>query len=141
LGERCVSWSSHSHNLKVVGSNVTPATTFTKQLHCVISHSKGAACVGDSGVEALRVMASSLSIGRTTSNPIESVFATVRHRTVSTKGALSQKSAKLMDFTLIQAASKKWLRLKGRNQLPKVIEEIKVRDGVEVNEDTKNRAA
>jgi putative transposase len=51
------------------------------------------------------------------------------------------QSAKLMDFTLIQAASKKWLRLKGRNQLPKVIEEIKVRDGVEVNEDTKNRAA
>jgi hypothetical protein len=46
-----------------------------------------------------------------------------------------------MVFTLIQAASKKWLRLKGRNQLPKVIEGIKVRDGVEVNEDTKNRAA
>ena len=57
-----------------------------------------------------------------TSNPIESVFATVRHRTVRTKGALSQKTAKLMVFTLIQAASKKWLRLKGRNQLPKVIE-------------------
>ena len=31
-----------------------------------------------------------------TSNPIESVFATVRHRTVRTKGALSQKTAKLM---------------------------------------------
>jgi transposase-like protein len=76
-----------------------------------------------------------------TSNPIESVFATVRHRTVRTKGALSQKSTKLMVFTLIQAASKKWLRLKGRNQLPKVIEGIKVGDGVEVNEDTKNRAA
>ena len=44
-----------------------------------------------------------------TSNPIESVFATVRHRTVRTKGALSQKTAKLMVFTLIQAASKKWL--------------------------------
>jgi hypothetical protein len=26
FGERCVSWSSHSHNLKVVGSNPTPAT-------------------------------------------------------------------------------------------------------------------
>jgi putative transposase len=46
-----------------------------------------------------------------------------------------------MVITLIQAASKKWLRLKGRNQLPKVIEGIKFRDGVEVNEDTKNRAA
>lgn len=76
-----------------------------------------------------------------TSNPIESVFATVRHRTVRTKGALSQKTAKLMVFTLIQSASKKWLRLKGRNQLPKVIEGIKFNDGVEVNDDAKNRAA
>ena len=31
-----------------------------------------------------------------TSNPIESVFATVRHRTVRTKGALSQDTARLM---------------------------------------------
>ena len=69
-----------------------------------------------------------------TSNPIESVFATVRHRTVRTKGALSQKTAKLMVFTLIRAASKKWLRLKGRNQLPKVIGGIKFCDGVEVTD-------
>ena len=75
------------------------------------------------------------------SNPIESVFSTVRHRTVRTKGALSQKTAKLMVFTLIQAASKKWLRLNGRNQLPKVIEGIKFNDGVEVTNDTESRAA
>jgi transposase-like protein len=76
-----------------------------------------------------------------TSNPIESVFATVRHRTVRTKGALSQKTTKLMVFTLIQAASKKWLRLKGRNQLPKVIEGTKFNDGVEATDDAENRAA
>jgi len=76
-----------------------------------------------------------------TSNPIESLFATVRHRTVRTKGALSQKTAKLMVFTLIQAASRKWLRLKGRNQLPKVIEGIKFNDGVEVTGANENRAA
>ena len=76
-----------------------------------------------------------------TSNPIESVFATVRHRTVRTKGALSQKTAKLMVFTLIQAASKKWLRLKGRNQLPKVIDGIKFNDGLEVTADNENRVA
>lgn len=76
-----------------------------------------------------------------TSNPIESVFATVRHRTVRTKGALSQKTAKLMVFTLIQAASKKWLRLKGKNQLPKLIEGTKFIDGVEVTNDATNRAA
>ena len=53
-----------------------------------------------------------------TANPIESVFATVRHRTVRTKGALSQKTAKLMVFTLVMAASRTWRRLKGENQLP-----------------------
>ena len=39
-----------------------------------------------------------------TSNPIESVFATVRHRTVRTKGALSQDTARLMVFKLVMAA-------------------------------------
>ena len=41
-----------------------------------------------------------------TSNPIESVFATVRHRTVRTKGALSAKTAKLMVFKLVNAPRK-----------------------------------
>ena len=50
-----------------------------------------------------------------TSNPIESVFATVRHRTVRTKGALSQNTARLMVFTLVMAAAKTWRRLKGEN--------------------------
>jgi hypothetical protein len=46
-----------------------------------------------------------------------------------------------MVFTLIQAASKKWLRLKGRNQLPKVIEGIKFSDGIEVTDTTETSAA
>ena len=75
-----------------------------------------------------------------TGNPIESLFATVRHRTVRTKGALSQKTAKLMVFKLIQAAAKKWRRLKGANQLPMVIEGVIFTDGVAAN-DTENRAA
>ena len=41
-----------------------------------------------------------------TANPTESVFATVRHRTVRTKGSLSQKTVKLMVFKLVQADSK-----------------------------------
>jgi len=67
-----------------------------------------------------------------TTNPIESVFATVRHRTVRTKGALSQKTARLMVFKLIMAASKTWRRLKGENQLPKVVEGVKFTDGVAI---------
>lgn len=75
-----------------------------------------------------------------TGNPIESVFATVRHRTVRTKGALSQKTAKLMVFKLVQAAGKTWRRLKGANKLPLVIEGVTFTDGV-AEHDTENRAA
>jgi putative transposase len=74
-----------------------------------------------------------------TTNPIESVFATVRHRTVRTKGALSQDTAKL--FKLITAASRTWRKLKSENQLPKVIQGVKFRDGIEVSVPTSNSAA
>jgi putative transposase len=66
-----------------------------------------------------------------TSNPIESVFATVRHRTVRVKGAMSQDTARLMLFKLVMEASKTWRRLKGQNQLPKVISGVTFKDGVE----------
>ncbi len=66
------------------------------------------------------------------SNPIESVFATVRHRTVRTKGALSAKTAKLMVFKLVNATAKTWRRLKGENQLPKVVQGVKFQNGIEV---------
>jgi hypothetical protein len=48
------------------------------------------------------------------------------------KGALSQETAKLMVFKLVMAAAKTWRRLKGENQLPKVIEGVTFKDGVEV---------
>lgn len=76
-----------------------------------------------------------------TSNPIESVFATVRHRTVRTKGALSQKTVKIMVFTLIRTASKTWRKLKGANQLPRLIEGVKFVDGVASSDERENRAA
>jgi putative transposase len=60
------------------------------------------------------------------------VFATVRHRTVRTKGALSQETARLMVFKLVMAAAGTWRRLKGENQLPKVIDGVTFKDGVEV---------
>ncbi|MGX9981760.1 IS256 family transposase [Methylobacterium fujisawaense] len=76
-----------------------------------------------------------------TTNPIESVFATVRHRTVRTKGALSPITAKLMVFKLVMAASKSWRRLKGENQLPKVVAGVTFRDGTEVIARPDHRAA
>src|ERR671910_2246520 len=56
-----------------------------------------------------------------TTNPIESTFATVRHRTVRSKGCLSNRTALAMIFKLAQAAEKSWRRLDGHNQLPKLI--------------------
>lgn len=76
-----------------------------------------------------------------TTNPIESVFATVRHRTIRTKGALSQETAKLMVFKLITAAAKTWRRLNGENLLPKVIRGVTFRDGVEVSDAASQDAA
>ena len=76
-----------------------------------------------------------------TSNPIESVFATVRHRTVRTKGALSQDTARLMVFKLVMAAARTWRRLKGENQLPKVIQGVTFKNGVEVTNTPKQTAA
>ncbi len=67
-----------------------------------------------------------------TSNPIESVFATVRHRTVRTRGALSQDTARRMVFKLVMAAAKPWRRLKGQNQLPKVVQGVTFINGIEV---------
>ena len=76
-----------------------------------------------------------------TTNPIESVFATVRHRTVRTKGSLSSTTARLMVFKLVIATSKTWRRLKGTNQLPKVIAGVRFKDGIEVIETPANHAA
>jgi putative transposase len=65
-------------------------------------------------------------------NPIESTFATVRHRTTRSKGCLSNKTALAMVYKLTDAAQKSWRRLDGPNQLPKLIQGVKFTDGVEV---------
>ncbi len=67
-----------------------------------------------------------------TSNPIESTFATVRHRTIRSKGCLSNKTALAMVFKLVDAAQNSWRRLDGHNQLPKLIQGVRFTDGIEV---------
>jgi len=67
-----------------------------------------------------------------TTNVIESSFATIRHRTVRSKGCLSNKTALAMIFKLAEAAEKSWRRLDGHNQLPKVIRGVRFADGIEI---------
>jgi len=76
-----------------------------------------------------------------TTNPIESTFATVRHRTKRAKGCLSFKTTELMVFKMIREAEKHWLKLRGQNQLPKLITGVKFRDGIESNILDKQNAA
>ena len=66
-----------------------------------------------------------------TTNPIESTFATIRHRTVRAKGCLSNKTALAMIFKLAEAAEKGWRRLDGHHQLPKVILGVTFTNGIE----------
>ena len=67
-----------------------------------------------------------------TTNPIESTFATVRHRTIRSRGCLSNKTALAMIFKLAQAAEKSWHRLRWPRSMPKVICGVKFNDGIEV---------
>src|ERR1700731_3322056 len=67
-----------------------------------------------------------------TTNPIESTFATVRHRTIRSKGCLSNKTALPMVFKLVEGAQKNWRRIDGHNQLPKLIQGVRFTDGIEV---------
>lgn len=65
-----------------------------------------------------------------TTNPIESTFATVRHRTGKTKGCLSRKTGLAMAFKLMMSAQKKWQKLNGANRIPEIIQGIAFIDGI-----------
>lgn len=74
-----------------------------------------------------------------TTNPIESTFATIRHRTRRSKGCLSGNGMLHMMFKLGQCAEQNWRRLRGFDYLAKVITGVKFKDGIEVND--KDRVA
>lgn len=65
-----------------------------------------------------------------TTNPIESTFATVRLRTVRTKGSGSRTACLTMVFKLAQCAEKRWRRLNGQEWIPEVIRGVKFVDGI-----------
>lgn len=65
-----------------------------------------------------------------TTNPIESVFATVRNRTRKTKGCLNRKTALAMVFRLMMSAKKKWRKISGPNRLPEIIQGVAFKDGI-----------
>ena len=66
-----------------------------------------------------------------TSNPIESTFGTIRHRTKRSKGCLSRDGMLYMMFKLGMCAEDNWRRLRGFSHLAQVITGVKFRDGIE----------
>jgi putative transposase len=63
-----------------------------------------------------------------TSNPIESVFAKVQLRTTRTKNCRSRVTTLAMAFKLMNAAQKRWHRLRGYQLLPVLIAGVQFKD-------------
>ena len=64
-------------------------------------------------------------------NVIESAFSTVRLRTAKTRGQGTMATTLAMVFKLAERAQLRWKRLRGHNQIPKVINGVKFIDGIE----------
>src|SRR5690606_37635751 len=65
-----------------------------------------------------------------TTNPIESMFATVRLRHKRTKGSGTRRTSLAMMFKLAQSAEKGWRRLRGHQKIIHVIEGRSFQDGI-----------
>lgn len=82
-----------------------------------------------------------------TTNPIESSFATIRHRTTRTKNCVSRNTLLGLVFQLALTAEKSWRKIRGFKRLPDVIEGIRFQDGIaiitesEKTEETQQTAA
>ena len=76
-----------------------------------------------------------------TTNPIESVFATVRLRTTRTKNCGSRKTTLAMAFKLVETAQKKWKRLRGYKHLADVITGVTFTNGIKEKTDQEQDAA
>lgn len=68
-----------------------------------------------------------------TTNPIESTFATIRHRTTRTKNCVSRNTLLGLVFQLTLSAEKRWQRIRGSKRLPEVIEGVRFQDGIAVS--------
>lgn len=64
-----------------------------------------------------------------TTNPIESMFATVKLRTKTSKGAGSARAAEVMAFKLMKEAEKKWRKIRGYEEIEKLLSGAIYKDG------------
>lgn len=74
-----------------------------------------------------------------TTNPIESTFATVRHRTKKSRNCFSRTTVIACVFKLLREAEKRWRCLNGKNRIAQVINLEKFIDGIHESEITKQQ--
>lgn len=71
-----------------------------------------------------------------TTNPIESTFATVRHRAGCTRNCLSRATFLGMAFKLIEAAEQSWRKIRGGGTIEQLLHGVPFKDGTPVIEST-----
>jgi transposase-like protein len=71
-----------------------------------------------------------------TTNPIESTFATVRHRTTRTRNCVSRPTFLGLAFKLIESAEQSWLRIRGADKIAPLLQGIPFRNGIPVIDST-----
>jgi len=71
-----------------------------------------------------------------TTNPIESTFATVRHRTTRTRNCVSRATFLGLAFKLIESAEQSWRRIRAPEKIASLLEGITFKDGLPVTDST-----
>jgi len=69
-----------------------------------------------------------------TTNPIESTFATVRHRTTRTRHGVSRATFLGLAFKLMEEAEKSWRRINGAERIEQLLKGIAFIDGIAVSD-------
>lgn len=70
-----------------------------------------------------------------TTNPIESTFATVRHRTSRTRNCVSRATFLGLAFKLIEEAEKSWRKIRGADKIELLLKGVPFKDGEPVQDD------
>jgi transposase-like protein len=70
-----------------------------------------------------------------TTNPIESTFATVRHRTSRTRNCVSRPTFLGLAFKLIEEAEKSWRKIRGADKIELLLKGIPFKNGEPVQDD------
>lgn len=69
-----------------------------------------------------------------TTNPIESTFATVRHRTTRTRNCVSRPTFLGLAFKLIEEAEKSWRKICGVDKIEPLLNGIPFKDGIQAQD-------